>query len=103
MPSVGGSDISLAQFDTSLTARNADIPTRIAVKGDPAWIVDGAQANIWKQIHGSDALFGVDLKLGSSVPPVVRAVDKGPNNQLATNVARNRAIRVRDRLAAGGE
>lgn len=103
MPSVGGSDISIAVFETSLTARNTDHVNRIGVKNDPAWIADGAQANIWKQVYGADALFGVDLKLGASVPPVIREVDRGPNNQSATNAARNRAIRTRDKLAAGGE
>jgi hypothetical protein len=47
--------------------------------------------------------FGVDLKLGSSAPPNIRPVDLGPNDQAAGNEARNRAIRMRDKLKGGGD
>jgi len=70
------------------------------------WVADGGQANIWKRVNSiphAAVEFGVDLKLGSSAPPTIRSVGVGPDNQAANNVARNRAIRVRDRLAAGGD
>lgn len=71
---------------------------------DDSWVADGSATNVWKRFAGvvggvNQALFGVDLKLGSSTPPAIRQVEVGPDNTAATNVARNRAIRLRDRIS----
>lgn len=80
------------------------------------WVADGVAANVWKRgvgnapisAVGSGNLAGypgsaaqvewaVDLKAGSSSPPVLRVVGVGPDNQSASNVMRQRAINVRDK------
>lgn len=91
----------LALFDAAVTARNTDFTARHGI-GDPVWVADGSEASIWKRLRGSDAEWGVNLKLADAVPPVIRVVASGPNTQSARNEARNQAIRVRDRLAGGG-
>lgn len=93
--------LPLATFTASIDQRNADLSGPRAAVGPARWVADGAAANIWKRSIGStqaEAEFAVDLKLGSSAPPSLRSVGVGLNNTAAGNVARNRAIGVRDKV-----
>lgn len=76
---------------------------------DDAWIADGSATNVFKKRYGVipgtpdvvQVTFGVDLSLGAQ-PRAIREIEVGPDNTAAGNVARNRAIRHRDRLVMKG-